>query len=202
MADDSRKKTTSTKKVRASTGAVRRNPPADQTNWRVQLRASKVKFDDIQKTIFLEALLEHGQQALAAKAAQVCMQTVRDHKEIDPEFGELFDAVLEERARRIIKQLESEALNGHTQPIYDKDGNHIGDKIVYETRLREMMMKRFDDAYRDRQEIDLKGGGGVLVVPGEQSAQDWIADQVAKNASREPPPKILPSGDVVPAERE
>lgn len=190
MADDSPKK-----KPRAST-RLRRDPVADQSAWRTKFRATQIKFDDIQKTIFLEAMLEHGRKMLAAKKADVSLETVNRHLENDEEFAKLYDQVVEERAGRIVEQLEREALEGFTQPIFDKDGNEIGEKRIYESGLRAMLLKRFDDAYRDRQEIDLKGSGGVLVVPADISPQDWIAQQLEKNKSSEPPPKILPSGAV------
>lgn len=179
-------------------GAVKRRGggEADQTNWRQQLKASRIKFDDKQKRIFLEAILRHGKKMLACKEAGVCLQTVNGHLENDPDFADLYDMTVEERSGRIVEQLEREALEGFTQPIFDKDGNEIGEKRIYETGLRAMMLKRFDNDYRDRQEIDLKGSGGVLVVPADISPQDWIAQQLEKNKTSEPPPKILPSGAV------
>ena len=171
MADDSPDQT----KGRASTRMRRGGGPADQATWRKKMQASRIKFDDIQKEVFLAALARHGKKMLAAKQAGVCLQTVNDHLENDPDFAANYDETVEDRAQRIVDQLEREALEGHTQPIFDKDGNEVGEKRIYESGLRAMLLKRYDPEYKDRQEIDLKGGGGVLLVPATATDDEWAA---------------------------
>lgn len=152
------------------------NPLVNQANWRTQLQARRIKFDDDQKEIYLTALLEHGQKVLAANTAGVTNQCVLQHLDNDPDFAEIVDHVLEERGRRIVKKLEEQAMSGYTQAVFDKNGDYCGDKQMYETRLREMMLKRFDREYTDRKEVTNLGGGGVLVVPAGQTVEEWTAD--------------------------
>lgn len=158
----------------SSTG--KRNPIVNQENWRTKWQQRRIKFDDQQKEIYLNELLEHGQKVLAAKAAGVTRQCVGNHAENDPEFAAIEEEILEERGRRIVRTIEKQALNGYTHPCFNKDGDYVGEKQMFETRLREKMLTRFDKDYTDRKEITNLGGGGVLVVPAGQTPEEWAAE--------------------------
>lgn len=163
-------------------------PIADQTNWRRSLRPDQIKFDDEMKGRFLEQILMHGKRALAAQAAGVSMQTVRNHMKIDPEFAELFDQALQERADRVTRQIEEEALEGFEEPIFHaKTGELLGTKRVYETPIRLAILRRYDPEYKDRSESTVVGAIGVLVAPAQMSPHDWIAQEQARNAQRVEP---------------
>lgn len=164
------------------------NPVADQTGWRRSLRPDQIKFDDEMKGRFLEQILVHGKRALAAQAAGVSMQTVRNHMKIDPEFAELFDQALQERADRVTRQIEEEALEGFEEPIFHaKTGELLGTKRVYETPIRLAILKRYDPEYKDRSESTVVGAIGVLVAPAQMSPHDWIAQEQMRNAQRHEP---------------
>jgi len=164
------------------------NPVVDTTGWRHAARVDTIKFDDIQKQIFLEQIISHGKRVLAAKAAGVCLQTVRNHMKWDPEFQELFDQAFQERADRVTSQLEKEALEGFEEPIYNgKTGALLGHKRVYETPIRLAILKRYDPDYKERTESTINGTVGVLVAPAKMSPQDWIAQEQARNAQRTEP---------------
>ncbi len=165
-------------------------PQVDDSNWRVKMRAEQVKFDDRAKGRFLEAILRHGKRALAAQAAQVTMQTVNNHVRADPEFAELYDQALQERADRVTHQLEEEALEGYQEPIYSKDGDLVGHKQMYETPIRLAILRRYDPEYKDRTETTVHGTVGVLIAPAQMSPQAWIAEQEARNATRVDPSAI------------
>jgi hypothetical protein len=173
-------------KVRASTRGNLDNA-ADQASWRVRMRPDYIKFCDKRKTQFLEELLKHGQRSLACQVVDVTLMTLRTHLKNDPDFAAAFDETLALRSQLIVEQLEREALVGHTQPIFDKDGNEVGEKRVYETQLRLAMLKRFDPEYKDRAEIEHKGGGGVLIAPPDATPQEWISREQAKNEERTKP---------------
>lgn len=166
------------------------NPITRQDTWTRRLRAEQVKFDDETKGRFLEAIVRHGKRALAALEAGVSMQTVRNHMKIDPEFAELFDAALQERADRVTAQIEEEAMEGFEEPIYSqKTGELLGTKRVYETPIRLAILKRYDPEYKDRSETTISGAVGVLVAPAEMSPQAWIEQQQSLNAERREPDK-------------
>lgn len=174
---------------RASTRG-KTNPITNQANWTRMLRAEQVKFDDEAKGRFLEAIVRHGKRGLAAQEVGISIQTFRNHIKIDPEFAELFDAAIQERADRVTAQIEEEALEGFEEPIYSqKTGELLGTKRVYETPIRLAILKRYDPEYKDRSETTISGAVGVLVAPAQMTPQDWIAQEQLKNATRVEPDK-------------
>ena len=175
------------KELRKSTKGVG-TPVADMSNWRKKLRAD-IKFDYPLKLRFLEEMLRHGKRMLAAATCDISMQTVRDHIKIDPDFATLFDEVLQERADRVTRQLEEEALAGFKEPIFDREGNKVGEKQVYETPLRLAMLRRYDPEYKDRSEVVHGGVVGVLIAPAQLSPQQWMAQETERNAHRVEPDK-------------
>jgi hypothetical protein len=175
--------------IRPSTWG-KENPITNQESWTRRLREQQVKFDDEMKGRYLEAIVRHGKRSLAAQEAGVSQQTVRNHIKIDPEFAEMFDAALQERADRITQQIEHEALEGFDEPIYSqKTGELLGTKKVYETPIRLAILKRYDPEYKDRSETTINGQVGVLVAPAQMTPQDWIAQEQLKNAARQEPDK-------------
>ena len=151
-------------------------PELDMTNWRRDMQKGRVKFDDKLKGKFLLFINEHGKKTLAARQCGISYPTYKDHLDNDPNFAEWVEIALEDRANRIVKQLESEALAGHEEEVYNKDGDVVGKRIKYETQLRVLLLKRFDSEYKDRQEIDmnLQGSGGVLVAPAAMTPDEWV----------------------------
>ena len=167
------------------------NPVVDHANWRQPpVAPDQIKFDDEAKGRFLAAILKHGKRALAAKEALVSMQTVRNHMKWDPEFEELFNQAMAERADRVTRQIEEEALEGFEEPIFHaKTGELLGTKKVYETPIRLAILKRYDPEYKDRSETTINGTVGVLVAPAQMSPQAWIEQEAARNTTRVEPDK-------------
>ena len=177
----------SAKKPRAST-AAKPNPVVDQSGWRHQLMTKKIKFDDEQKRIYLEALAEHGLKGRAAEAAGVSMECVRRHTENDPQFAEALGLAMEEYRDKIVDHHRRLVLDGIEVRKYNKDGDLIEERRDYPIRLIELELKRVDPAYRDKQTIDLNAtAGGVLVAPAGVSPEEWIKREQEKNNSRKPP---------------
>ncbi len=167
--------------------AAKVHPIADQTNWRKKLQTSRIKFDDEAKEIFLAAFAEHGRKFDAAMAAGVGTLTVSNHCKNDPDFAQAYDeAKAEYRDKFVSKVIGQLAYEGVL--IERKIGkNVIETKRDYPIRLIELELKRVDPTYRDKQEVNISGGGGVLVVPAAMTPAEWVADQAKKNEARTNP---------------
>lgn len=198
------------KKGPSSTGQVI-DVRADQTGWRQKLQQSRIKFDDDQKDIYIEALEQHGLKGRAAETAGVCRQTVGDHLENDEGFKLRYGAALEKYRDTIAEEVKRRGQAGWDEPIFHKgvralepvlnpDGTTMledGQPIYryasirkFSDRLLELEAKRVDPAYRDKQTIDLnQTGGGVLVAPADMTPQEWIEQQKIENAK-----KLAPAG--------
>lgn len=188
-------KKTPAKKARASTTGKGRadKVKADQTNWRTKLQQSRIKFDDDQKETYLLKYAEHGLKGRAAKEAGVCLQTVNNHIDNDPDFAAAVEAAQAEYRDKVVDHSTDLALNGIEVKKYNKDGDLIEERRDYPIRLIELELKRVEPGYRDKQTIDLNHGGGVMVAPPDMSPEDWIKQQEEKNASKTAPEGAEPS---------
>jgi len=151
-----------------------RKPVVDDSGWRVKAqRKHRIKFDDMAKKRYLEALKETGRKWFAEQAAGVARSTVETHLENDPEFADAFeDAIAEYSAPKIV-QIEKEACEGHEDKYYDAEGNLVRERRVFETRLREKFLERYEHEYRQKSEVDVNARGGCVIIPGTAALEDW-----------------------------
>jgi len=159
-------------------------PTVDPTNWRHDLCDSPKRkktyklqrFTDDRKGVYLQFLEQHGQVMLAIKAADIAPVTLYRHLEDDLEFAAAQEEVMKMRSTRIVQRLEKEAIEGHTSLHYDKDGNLIQEKRVFETPLRLAMLKRHGEGYQDKAQIDFTTKGepvGAIAVPTGLTVEQW-----------------------------
>lgn len=179
-----------------------RNDPA--SNWYLGAR----KLNDERRAIFLAKLEEHGRIGIACRWAGVNRSTVNDHRKMDPDF----DAACKEAeymyhemcAAGILQQ----ARMGQIDERYDKEGNLLSRRVSYETRLREMIVKRADPSYNDvsKQEVSVVGGAVIVPAPvdGVETWDDVVrrmsGQTVGGELANEPGnvgPKALSEGRVV-----
>lgn len=161
----------------------------DQTNWRRQLQERRIKFDDKAKWAFIAEFAMHNRFMHACEAAGVSFRTVKAHIENDPEFAELVEEAKEFYKSRVLKHAQRLMLEGMSEPILGgkfKD-EVVGEKIIYPIQLIAMEMKKVDPDYKDRQEIEHKGGGGVLVAPAGKSPEEWVREAEEHNAKAKKP---------------
>jgi hypothetical protein len=161
----------------------------DLVPWRRAIREGRTKLDDIAKNTFLEHFSQNGMMMAGATAAGVTYSAVKNHLDNDPEFMEAFleakqayrDLIMSHAKRLILEGVEEPIIGGQFKDQV------VATKIVYPTNLIAMEMRRVEPEYKERSEVDIKGGGGVLVVPAGQTPQEWIEEQRRLNEQREPP---------------
>lgn len=153
------------------------NPIVDMSGWRHQMQASSLKFDDIQKRVFLETYSRTGVLGAACKAAGVSVTTYRKHLKNDPLFLEAAEEAFRNRASLVIETIEKQALEGHEEVTETEKATKT--RRIYESNLRLAMLRKYDpEGYKDRSEVDINhkgGGGGVLLVPMKLSEEQWEA---------------------------
>ena len=176
-------KKASAKRKRASTTGKVKNVEADQSNWRKKLQQSRLKFDDKQKLIYLEEYAQHGRKGDSARAAGVCLETVRKHMQNDEEFTlareEAFEVYKDKYIGTVV---QDQSLNGVERKFFDKDGNLTKVELVFATNIQAMELKRLDPDYRDKGSLELSGyGGGVLRVEPDQTEEETRAEAMLMN---------------------
>lgn len=169
-------------------GAPKRNPKVDTTTWRRKLQASRIKFDDVAKEIFLGAFRLNNLKMRAADQAGVALATVNEHLKNDPDFASAYDeAVAVWRDFVVDKAIVKIALEGNERRRKDKEGNVIEEWTEHPVPLLLAELKRVDHGFRESSTLDVNTGGGVLIAPSDMEPADWLALQREKNESRKSP---------------
>lgn len=158
-------------------------PVVDWTNWRQRMRTKDLKLDDRQKAIFFEHYAETGMLFNSAYIVGVCVQCIKNHIKVDPEFAEAFEDAKARYRDRVERVAELVAQEGVLEPIVggkDKD-RVVAHKRVYATNILAMQLKRSNPEYRDQQTVDLNVRGGALIAPAGMTPEAWAAQFAAKD---------------------
>jgi hypothetical protein len=160
----------------------------DFTGWRKRIQASKLKFDDTQKSIYLNVLAKTGRKNQAAQAAGVCTTQVLRHRDNDPDFELAFQEAMGKYHDKV-HTLAYKLMDGIKEPIVggkDKD-QIVAYKLVHATNLLAMEMRRVNPEYKERAEVEHTGGGGVLLAPAGISPQDFAKAEEERNKNKTEP---------------
>lgn len=142
--------------------------------WRNSVRFGRQPITDEQKGAFLLEYMKWGRMAEAAAAAGVSQNRIKKLAAEDEDFAEA--VLLAEAAYRdrLLQHHQNLLFNGTEKISYDRNGNIVSKEQIYPIRLIELELKKHDPGYRDKQEIEMKHSGGVLVAPAEMaSIEDW-----------------------------
>lgn len=144
-----------------------------------------MKFDDPEmRQRFLENVHLLGYDELAAQRTGLHYASVvrwsKMEGEDQKEFLELWKLARLLHSQEKAERLQSEAMEGHVEGIYNKDGVQVGEKRKYETPLRVAVLKRHDPAFRDAVDVTHKMETGVMVMPQPMTSVNEWADLVKK----------------------
>lgn len=144
-------------------------------DWRTFIRRDRTKFNDELKAIFLAQMREHCRVKTALKACDISHATYHRHMETDTDFAQ---AVMEAQAEyrdRLIAHHQDLVFNGTERNSYDRNGNLVSTEKIYPIQLIAMELRKHDEGYRDKREIDVNvNAGGVVVAPAAvASIDDW-----------------------------
>jgi hypothetical protein len=146
------------------------DPNDPDSNWHLSFR----KFTPERKEVYLSVLEQQGVIAIAARWAGVSTQTVLRHRKEDP----LFDAACNEAEgyyhAMCGASILSQARVGQIDERYNNDGKLISRRVSYETRIREIMLKRAFPDYNEVSKQEVSVVGGAVVVPAPiDSVESW-----------------------------
>ena len=180
-------------------------PVMKKTDYRDKYLTVTV-FDDSAKGLALDIFAKTGRITDAASVAGVSITTVRSHLQKNPEFAQAWEIAREQYADHVTSLIEERAFTGIEEPIIG--GRHrdevVGHKRIYSDSLAVMHAKRYVEAYRERQQLDLTVNGGVLAVASSMPAtakglKEWNAlyggDYEPGSILPEPPPRITKKED-------
>jgi hypothetical protein len=164
-------------------------PVADQSEWRKKMHPRRVRFDDELKAAFLKIYSQTNRVMESLAAVEVNYDTLQKHLENDPIFAQGYEDAKRIYRDKIHRHAERLMMGGVDVPIV---GGKNRDRVVanyknYPYQLLHAELKRVDPGYTDRQEVDHKNTGGVVLIPCDMSANDWIKEQQKLNEKRQKP---------------
>lgn len=131
-------------------------------------------YETAKQEVFLKALAKHGLFNKAAREACVSLKAVSNLRFKDPEFEEAVMEALGEYSDKVIEHHQNLLFEGTQKETFDRNGNLVTSETIYPIRLIELELKKVDEAYRDKREVNMNVNGGVLVAPPEvESIDDW-----------------------------
>lgn len=101
--------------------------------------------------------------ALRAAGAVGSKGHLRKLIEADDEIQHLIADTRGYSPEAIENEIVRRAIDGVSEPVFNKDGDHVGDKVVYSDRLLVLLAKARHPSYRDRVEIGGPNGGPMEV---------------------------------------
>lgn len=132
---------------------------------------------------FLSALSLSGEVAPAAAAAGVSREVAYKHLQRDPQFAmecDLAVGKLRQEAHETLKRL---AVDGIPEPIFNKDGEQVGERRKYDTRALIRFIERHDKQWRAGididQKVDVKGSVDISAMPAQDKKQ--LRDLLLRN---------------------
>lgn len=157
-------------------------PPPVETDWGELVRKGPKaygRFDEAAQERYLTHLAKTGRKGDSCAAANVCYQTIADHREKNPEFAKLADRAYQQYCAKVESEITRRAIEGVERPIYQQ-GELVGFETVYSDKLLELHAKRHIREYTDRTEVNANVAGGVMVMPAQaMSEDDWESEEGA-----------------------
>lgn len=115
---------------------------------------------------FCAALAETGIVARACKAVDITRETAYKWRRLDPDFKAAWDDALEIGITALEDEAHRRAFDGAAEPVYHL-GKAVGETRKYSDTLAIFLLKAHrPDKYRERAEVEHKGGVAITVDTG------------------------------------
>lgn len=139
---------------------------------------TSTKFDTKARNRFFKHFREYGLLHLAADAAGVTAETIRNHRKKSKTFAARYESTLEMFRDEVEQEAHRRATKGVETDHYSKDGDYTHTVTKYSDRLMETILKRHRPEYRDKIAVEATVAGGVLVLPhSKMTSKEWEADE-------------------------
>lgn len=115
--------------------------------------------DEIER--FCEALADGCKVGPGCEAIGVSYMTAYRLRQRDPAFKVAWDEALKAGVAKLEDEVHRRAFEGDAQPVFNKEGEQSGTKIVYSDVLSMFLLKAHDpNKYRDNAKLELTGANG------------------------------------------
>ena len=142
-----------------------RRPDFDPANPESMFHNVGRKFTAELKLEFLTHLAECGRLGLSASYVGVTYACVIDHRKSDPRFDELVIEAMQHHREQTVAVMIRQAVEGHPEYKFDKEGNLLSARRMFEPALRLAILKGYAPEFVETQKQELTVQGGAVLVP-------------------------------------
>jgi hypothetical protein len=135
------------------------------------------KIQHPKKRVLLKAYAKSGSIEQAAKVAGVHRLTHYDWMKNDPDYAVAFRYAKEDYREKLEAEADRRAIDGVAEPIFDKNGNQIGERRKYSDTLLIFRLKGLaPEKYAERRRVDQKVNVSINKSFQDLSPADRIAE--------------------------
>jgi len=131
-----------------------------------------IKFDADARHRFLQYYALTGQIQKSAREIGISPATVRRVAKQDPAFKEAMEEAKQDFVEAMEREVVRRAVMGVDEPVFQQ-GEQVGEVRKYSDALLMMLMKKLDPTYKEKHQIDVSLGGGILAVPAQEAEDEW-----------------------------
>lgn len=143
---------------------------------KLAVRSVAEKYDEEVRDRIAGEYAKHGRIGAASRAGNVTTSTVKRWLQERQDFAVAMAEANEAYRDKLIEHHQNLVFNGTVKETYDRQGRLVGKETIYPIRLIELELKKHDEGYRDKREVDMNVRGGVMIAPAEtKSVDDWEA---------------------------
>lgn len=122
--------------------------------------------------MFLKEYARTGVFGQAARSVEMTPTAVYDLKDKDEEFSERCELAYQAFKDSIDEMIRSRVVDGIPKGVWYQ-GMKVGKEVEFDTTLTLAFAKRHMPEYRDKSSIDMNTTGGLLVVTGTLTPEEW-----------------------------
>ncbi len=151
-------------------------------NGPTKTNQKRPKFGDKQKVWIVELLIDTGGSYKdVAKAVGTTVQTILNHRKLDPDFDKACEEAYELSTITLEAAAIERAVHGVVTITADKDGNVIKEETRYSDTLLIFLMKaRHPEKYRENVRLEHTGKDGKdLDLLSREQKERFLAEQLA-----------------------
>nr|BDD45126.1 hypothetical protein 14 [bacterium] len=131
---------------------------------------------EVQERFLIELINCAGNMTLASELVGISRETVRRHKNENPEFSKAYAAAQQEALTALEDEARRRAVNGVEKPVFHK-GEVCGYVKEYSDTLLIVLLKaHMPEKYKERHQVDLEAGEKLV---------EWLDDVNTRNGGGE-----------------
>ena len=132
------------------------------------------KFDDGAREKYLEAIGQSGLKMMSAKVAGVTYRAVQNYMAVHPEWKLEVDKAMNVYRDVLLKEAHRRGVKGWVeQPILNKEGEVVGERIKFSDKLLELLVKRVDPISRE-QVTKVEHSGSAVIASVDIDMKDLL----------------------------